>query len=143
LRIANARYNLFRNPCGLGKKLYQRRHLCLAGVLLGKQGTAHYLGDHSKDTHVTQKKNPSDSHMRDRRIRRVLMLEGAADVVVLLAKAVVGLSTGSLAVLGDAVHSLTDLANNVVALVVIRLAYYTMAHIPYQFQTLSRRLESH
>jgi cation diffusion facilitator family transporter len=42
---------------------------------------------------------------------------------MLLAKTVVGLSTGSLAMLGDAVHSLTGLVHNVVALVVIRLAY--------------------
>jgi divalent metal cation (Fe/Co/Zn/Cd) transporter len=45
-----------------------------------------------------------------------------ANVVVLLAKVVVGLSTGSFAVLGDAIHSLTDAANNVVALVVVRVA---------------------
>jgi cation diffusion facilitator family transporter len=52
----------------------------------------------------------------------VLLLEGAADVVMLCAKTIVGLSTGSLAVLGDAIHSLTDLANNVAALVVMHLA---------------------
>jgi cation diffusion facilitator family transporter len=55
-------------------------------------------------------------------IQRVLILEGTANLVVLAAKAIVGWSTGSLAVLGDAIHSLTDVANNVVALVVMRLA---------------------
>ncbi len=33
-----------------------------------------------------------------------------------------GFSTGSLALVGDAIHSLADLANNVVAFVVVRLA---------------------
>jgi cation diffusion facilitator family transporter len=59
---------------------------------------------------------------RDRLVRRVLLIEGAANIVVLLAKAAVGLATGSLAVLGDAVHSLTDVANNVVALIVLWIA---------------------
>jgi cation diffusion facilitator family transporter len=59
---------------------------------------------------------------RDRQVRRVLYLEGASDLAVLLAKIVVGLSTSSLTILGDAVHSLTDLSNNVVALVIMRLA---------------------
>lgn len=59
---------------------------------------------------------------RDRLVVRVLVLEGAANAVVLALKLVVGASTGSLAVLGDAVHSLTDLANNVVAFVVVRLS---------------------
>jgi len=40
--------------------------------------------------------------------------------VVLFAKLMVGLLTGSLAILGDAVHSLTDVANNVVAWVIVK-----------------------
>lgn len=59
---------------------------------------------------------------RDRLVRRIIFLEGSANVAVLLAKAVVGLQTGSLAVLADAIHSLTDVANNVVALVIIHFA---------------------
>jgi cation diffusion facilitator family transporter len=59
---------------------------------------------------------------RDRQVARVLILEGAANALVLVAKLVVGFSTGSLAVLGDALHSLTDLANNVVAWFVVRLS---------------------
>jgi len=43
-------------------------------------------------------------------------------VLVLVAKAIVGFSTGSLAVLGDAIHSLTDVMNNVVAWIVMRLS---------------------
>lgn len=61
-------------------------------------------------------------HHRERDIQRVILIEGSANLCVLLAKLVVGLSTGSLAILSDAVHSLTDLANNIVAWFVIRLA---------------------
>lgn len=64
----------------------------------------------------------SDGAQRDRLVRRIILLEGLANLTVLVAKLIVGLSTGSLAVLGDAVHSLTDLANNGVAWVVIRLS---------------------
>ena len=56
------------------------------------------------------------------KIRNVLLVEGACNLVVLIAKATVGFMTGSLALLGDAIHSLADLANNVVALVVVRIA---------------------
>ncbi|MCI0505236.1 MAG: cation diffusion facilitator family transporter [Gammaproteobacteria bacterium] len=59
---------------------------------------------------------------RHARIQRVIIIEGAANLFVLTAKTIVGFSTGSLAVLGDAIHSLTDLANNVVAWIVIRLS---------------------
>ena len=53
-----------------------------------RKQTAHFLADHSEDTHVTQQGKPSDPHTRDRLIRRVLLLEGAAHMVVLLAKTV-------------------------------------------------------
>jgi len=64
----------------------------------------------------------SDSVQRDRQVQRIILVEGAANVLVLIAKLVVGISTGSLAVLGDAVHSLTDITNNAVAWVVVRLS---------------------
>jgi cation diffusion facilitator family transporter len=64
----------------------------------------------------------SDSALRDRQVQRLILLEGAANLVVLIAKLIVGISTGSLAVLGDAVHSLTDVTNNIVAWGVIRLS---------------------
>ena len=57
-----------------------------------------------------------------RAIQRVILIEGLANLLVLLLKLIVGLTTGSLAVLGDAIHSLSDAANNVVAWFVIRLA---------------------
>jgi len=57
---------------------------------------------------------------RDSSVLRVILVEGLANVVVLAVKVVVGLSTGSLAVLSDAVHSLTDVLNNVIAWFVTR-----------------------
>jgi cation diffusion facilitator family transporter len=51
-------------------------------------------------------------------VRRVLWITLALNVLVCAVKAAVGLATGSLAVLADALHSLTDGANNVLGLVV-------------------------
>ena len=56
------------------------------------------------------------------KVRYVLIVEGACNFAVLVAKATVGFTTGSFALLGDALHSLADLANNVVALIVVRIA---------------------
>jgi cation diffusion facilitator family transporter len=59
---------------------------------------------------------------RDRKVQRLIIIEGCANLLVLAVKVVVGLSTGSLAILADAIHSLTDVANNIVAWIVIRLS---------------------
>ena len=59
---------------------------------------------------------------KDLSVQRIILIEGSANVVVLVAKLFVGISTGSLAVLGDAIHSLTDVANNVIAWFVIRIS---------------------
>ena len=59
---------------------------------------------------------------RDRQVRRVIVIEGLANVAVLALKIVVGVSTGSLAVFGDALHSLSDVANNAVAWFVVRIS---------------------
>ena len=59
---------------------------------------------------------------RDYQVQRVILIEGAANVVVLVLKLVVGATTGSIGILGDAVHSVTDVANNIVAWVVVRLS---------------------
>ncbi len=67
--------------------------------------------------------NPSaESGTRDRKVQRILLVEGSVNLTLMIAKAVVGLSTGAVALLADAVHSLSDLANNFVALVAARLA---------------------
>ena len=57
---------------------------------------------------------------KNAQVLRVIFFEGFANVVVLTLKSVVGFSTGSMAILADAVHSLTDVANNIIAWIVIR-----------------------
>lgn len=57
---------------------------------------------------------------RDSKVLQVLLIEGLANLTVLGIKLLVGLATGSLAVLADAMHSLTDVFNNVVAWFVTR-----------------------
>jgi len=64
---------------------------------------------------------PDVSH--NNKVLHVILLEGIANFLVLLAKLLVGISTGSLAVFADALHSLTDVANNIIAWVVIRLSF--------------------
>lgn len=59
---------------------------------------------------------------RDKNVQRVILIEGSVNLVVLVAKLIVGLSTGSLAIVGDAIHSLTDVINNIVAWIVIRIS---------------------
>lgn len=51
----------------------------------------------------------------DRQVQRVILIEGAANLLVLITKVLIGLSTGSMAILADAVHSLSDLINNFIA----------------------------
>lgn len=55
-------------------------------------------------------------------VRRVLWTLLAANLAVVAAKAVAGWRAGSLAVLSDAVHSLTDAANNLVGVWLMRAA---------------------
>ncbi|MEJ2534598.1 MAG: cation diffusion facilitator family transporter [Gammaproteobacteria bacterium] len=61
-----------------------------------------------------------DRAARDGQVSRVISLEGLANVLVLALKTAVGLSVGSMAILADALHSLTDVANNVIAWIVVR-----------------------
>lgn len=56
----------------------------------------------------------------ERGVRRVLWITLLLNLVVCAVKAAVGFATGSLAVLADALHSLTDSANNVFGLIVTR-----------------------
>ena len=55
-------------------------------------------------------------------VRSILILEGLANLVMMLMKFFVGLSTNSVALVSDALHSMVDLMNNVVAIVAIRLS---------------------
>ncbi len=59
---------------------------------------------------------------RDRQVGRILWIEGGFNAAAVAAKVVVGISTGSAAIIGDAIHSLADLANNGVALIANRLS---------------------
>jgi len=59
---------------------------------------------------------------RDKQVKRVILIEGSVNLLVLLCKTTVGFSTGSMAILADAVHSLTDLTNNLVAWVVMHFS---------------------
>jgi len=53
-------------------------------------------------------------------VRRVLWITLGLNILVCVIKAGVGFLTGSLAVLADSLHSLTDGANNVLGLVVTK-----------------------
>lgn len=57
---------------------------------------------------------------KDSKVQQIILIEGSVNSIVLLAKAFVGASTGSLAIISDALHSLTDVANNIVAWAVIK-----------------------
>lgn len=85
--------------------------------------------------------NEKSDPKRDEQVRRVIVIEGLANFAVLGLKLVVGISTGSLAVLGDALHSLSDVANNAVAWFVVRIsARPPDRHHPYghrKFETLA------
>lgn len=56
------------------------------------------------------------------RVATVLVWEGVANALLAISKFVVGVHTGSSAILGDALHSLTDLANNGIALFINKVA---------------------
>lgn len=57
-----------------------------------------------------------------KKVRHVLMVEGTVNFLVLIAKVFVGMWTGSSAIMSDALHSLADVANNIVALIVSKLS---------------------
>lgn len=61
-----------------------------------------------------------ETPQKDRHVLRIIFIEGAANLVVLGAKLAVGISTGSLAIIGDAIHSFTDVLNNGVAWLVVK-----------------------
>lgn len=57
-----------------------------------------------------------------KQVRKVLLITLALNLLVMGIKAVVGIWTGSLSLLADALHSVTDSANNVLGLITNRLA---------------------
>lgn len=60
---------------------------------------------------------------RNAQVRRVLVGLLVANLAVVIAKFTIGLASGSLAVLGDGVHSAVDAMNNVLAVAVIMIAF--------------------
>jgi len=64
----------------------------------------------------------NDPAQKDKQVRRIILIEGSANLLVLLGKAFVGFSTGSMAILADTIHSLTDLVNNIIAWIVVRFS---------------------
>ena len=63
-----------------------------------------------------------DPSIRHREVRRVLLLTLAANLLVVVAKAITGLSANSLSVVAEAAHSSVDAFNNLMALVLARVA---------------------
>lgn len=57
-----------------------------------------------------------------RQVERVLIIEGIGNCCAMIAKLVVGSYSGSLAIMSDAVHSLSDVVNNFIAVVLMRIA---------------------
>src|SRR5437667_401831 len=65
---------------------------------------------------------PDNALDRSRAVRRVLGGLLVANIAVVVAKTAIGMLAGSLAVIGDAVHSSVDALYNVLGLIVIRVA---------------------
>lgn len=55
-------------------------------------------------------------------VQKVLLIEGLANIIVMVIKLVIGIKTGSAAILGDAMHSLSDVTNNIIAFLTARIA---------------------
>lgn len=55
-------------------------------------------------------------------VRTVLIIEGLANLLLMLIKLLVGIATNSAAIIGDALHSFSDLANNIIALVAANIS---------------------
>ncbi|NJN30087.1 MAG: cation transporter [Synechococcales cyanobacterium RM1_1_8] len=66
--------------------------------------------------------NPRRENLRRQAVRRVLLITLLLNFAVVALKLVVGFGTGSLSLLADALHSVTDSINNVLGLVTNQLA---------------------
>ena len=62
-----------------------------------------------------------DHHHHHESVSRKLTIATVANVLVVVGEIIVGLYAGSLALLGDALHNLTDSAALIIALVALRL----------------------
>lgn len=64
----------------------------------------------------------TEGNVDKRRIQRVILVTGAGNLIVVVAKLIVGFAVGSAVILADAIHSMTDLANNGLAFFTVRIA---------------------
>jgi cation diffusion facilitator family transporter len=72
---------------------------------------------------------------KNRAITRVLIIEGSVNLLLCLVKLVIGLVTQSSVILADALHSQTDLTNNIIAVVALRISHKPPDHShPYGHQ---------
>jgi cation diffusion facilitator family transporter len=55
-------------------------------------------------------------------VRKVLVIEGSINILMMLCKLFVGFMTNSTAIIADALHSLTDVANNIIAWMAVKLS---------------------
>jgi cation diffusion facilitator family transporter len=62
------------------------------------------------------------THDNRAEVKKVLLITLLLNLFVMALKAVVGYSTGSLSLLADALHSVTDSANNVLGLIASRFS---------------------
>jgi len=55
-------------------------------------------------------------------VRKVLIIEGSVNVAIMLGKLSIGLITNSTAIIADAIHSLADIANNIIAWFTVKVS---------------------
>jgi cation diffusion facilitator family transporter len=87
---------------------------------------AHSSGDqhpsHDQASHAHAHPNFKSFNTYRSEVRRVLLITLVLNILVVVLKLVVGWWTGSLSLIADALHSITDSANNVLGLVTNQLA---------------------
>lgn len=70
---------------------------------------------------IATTKEPKNMN-KNKKVQQIIVIEGLYNLLVLIIKLVVGIATNSMAVISDAIHSLTDVLNNVVIWLVMRVA---------------------
>jgi cation diffusion facilitator family transporter len=78
-------------------------------------------GDKS-ETHAHRQALSAPDATYRREVHRVLWITLVLNLLVAIAKLIVGIASNSLAVIGDAAHSAVDSANNVVGLIAVQIA---------------------
>ncbi len=60
--------------------------------------------------------------MQSSQVRKILLIEGALNLIMMLCKLIAGILSQSAAVTADAIHSLSDVANNCIAWLAIKMS---------------------